>query len=458
MTDVLFNEDLIRRYDTSGPRYTSYPTAVQFHEGFGEAEYRAAAEATNAGGAPLSLYVHIPFCDTVCFYCACNKVVTKDRSRAGAYLDRVERELALQGELFDGHRPVDQMHWGGGTPTFLSHGEMERLVEATARQFRLRDDDTGEYALEIDPREVGNDTLHLLRQLGFNRLSIGIQDLDPDVQKAVNRVQPDRDTFGALDTARAEGFRSVSVDLMYGLPFQDRQRFARTLDRIIAAAPDRIAVFNYAHMPHYFKPQRRIRDEDLPGPQEKLAILHETIDRLTAAGYVYIGMDHFARPDDELARAQREGTLHRNFQGYSTHATCDLVAIGATGIGQVGNTYSQNVRELDDYYAALDAGRLPVFRGLELTFDDRLRRAVITDLICHFRLDTARVSAEWGIDFDDYFAAERAALEPMAADGLVEREGAILRVREPGKLLIRNICMVFDAYLERAEGRHSKVI
>ena len=460
MTDALFNEELIQRYDVAGPRYTSYPTAVQFTEAYGPAEYRAQALATNATGAPLSLYVHIPFCDTVCYYCACNKVVTKDRGRAAPYLERLHKELALQGELFDGQRPVDQMHWGGGTPTFLSHGEMEELVATIDRHFALRHDDSGEYGIEIDPREVAPGTLALLRRLGFNRLSIGVQDLDARVQQAVNRVQPEAVTFGAIDEARREGFHSVSIDLMYGLPHQSRASFAETLDRVAAARPDRIAVFNYAHLPHMFGPQRRIDEADLPSPAEKLAILRDTIERLTAAGYVYIGMDHFALPEDELARAQRAGTLHRNFQGYSTHADCDLIAVGVTGVGQVGQSYSQNVREVEPYFERIDAGELPIFRGIELSFDDRLRRAVITDLICHFRLDRRATGERWGVDFDDYFADELAALAPMAADGLVAFEGDVLRVCEPGKLLIRNICMTFDAYLEQAgeKPRFSRVI
>ncbi len=460
MSESLFNEELIQRYDVAGPRYTSYPTAVQFTEAFGPAEYRAQALATNTTGAPLSLYVHIPFCDTVCYYCACNKIVTRDRGRAEPYLRRLHRELELQGELFDGQRPVDQMHWGGGTPTFLSHGEMEELVATIDRHFALRHDDSGEYGIEIDPREVAPGTLALLRRLGFNRLSIGVQDLDARVQQAVNRVQPEAVTFGAIDEARREGFHSVSIDLMYGLPHQSRASFAETLDRVAAARPDRIAVFNYAHLPHMFGPQRRIDEADLPSPAEKLAILRDTIERLTAAGYVYIGMDHFALPEDELARAQRAGTLHRNFQGYSTHADCDLIAVGVTGVGQVGQSYSQNVREVEPYFERIDAGELPIFRGIELTFDDRLRRAVITDLICHFRLDRRATGERWGVDFDDYFAEERAVLESMATDGLVAFEGDVLRVCEAGKLLIRNICMTFDAYLREAgeKPRFSRVI
>ena len=391
VSSINFDPDLIRRYDKAGPRYTSYPTAVQFHTGFGEAQYRVWAQQTNEEPIPrpLSLYFHIPFCDTVCFYCACNKVVTKNRSKALPYLDHLYRELALQGALFDRDRHVDQLHWGGGTPTFLSHAQMEELMAETRRHFKLRDNDEGEYSIEIDPREADRETVAVLRRLGFNRMSLGVQDFDPRVQKAVNRHQSYEETMAVMGAARDEGFKSVSVDLIYGLPFQSVGSFARTLDTVIEASPDRISVFNYAHLPELFMPQRRINADELPSPAEKLDILAMAIERLTGAGYVFIGMDHFAKPDDELAVAQRSRTLYRNFQGYSTHADCDLVAMGITAISMVGDTYSQNVKTLDEYYAALDAGRLPILRGVELTPDDRLRRRVITELICHYRLDYA---------------------------------------------------------------------
>ena len=458
---IIFDLELIRRYDKAGPRYTSYPTAVQFHEGFGEAEYRKWAGRSNDGAAPrpLSLYFHIPFCDTVCFYCGCNKVVTKHRERAAPYLERLYREIALQGELFDRRRSVDQLHWGGGTPTFISHDEMRALMAKTREHFMLRDDDHGEYSIEIDPREVKKDTLALLRELGFNRMSLGVQDFDPTVQKAVNRIQSREQTLAVLQEARRLGFRSLNLDLIYGLPHQSVDSFSRTLDQIIAADPDRLSVFNYAHLPELFKPQRRINEVDLPSPADKLAILQLTIDRLSAAGYVYIGMDHFAKPDDELAVAQRNGTLYRNFQGYSTHADCDLVAMGITAISKVGDSYSQNVKTLDSYYEAIDAGRLPILRGIELNADDLLRRAVITQLICHFALDMAAVGQAHGIGFRDYFATELTDLEHMQSDGLLEIEADSIRVTPAGKLLIRNICMVFDQYLRKPrEQRFSKVI
>lgn len=454
-----FDAELIRRYDRAGPRYTSYPTAVQFHEGFTEDTYRAHCAQSNAAGGPLSLYVHIPFCDTVCYYCACNKVVTKRRERAQPYLERLHREIALQGALFDSARPVEQLHWGGGTPTFISHAEMRELMAVTRRHFNLRDDDGGEYSIEIDPREADARTVAVLRELGFNRMSLGVQDFDPAVQKAVNRIQSEAETLAVLQAARAEGFKSVSVDLIYGLPLQSVASFDRTLGQIIDAGPDRLSVFNYAHLPERFMPQRRINAAELPSAEEKLTILHHTIERLTDAGYVYIGMDHFARPEDELAVAQRAGTLYRNFQGYSTHAECDLVGLGVSAIGSVADSYAQNVRTLDEYYARIDAGRLAVFRGVELDDDDRLRRAVILDLICRFELDVADIEARFGIDFAAYFAPELQRLEDMVRDGLLELTADRIRVLGPGQLLIRNVCMVFDRYLGEASAtRFSRVI
>lgn len=425
---LVFDLDLIHKYDHAGPRYTSYPTAPQFHEGFGEQEYRAAAAASNRSERPLSLYFHIPFCDTICFYCACNKIATKDRGMATGYLQRVYREIALQGELFDASRKVEQLHWGGGTPTFISHDQMRELMDVTRHHFSLAEDEVGEFSIEIDPREATAKTIALLRGIGFNRLSMGVQDLDPVVQQAVNRIQSEAETMAVLEAAREHGFRSISIDLIYGLPFQTADSFLRTLDRIIEVGPDRLSVFNYAHLPRVFKPQRRINADDLPAPQTKLEILKATIDHLEQAGYIYIGMDHFARPDDELAVAQREGTLYRNFQGYSTHANCDLVAMGVTSISMVADTYCQNMRGLDEYYQRLDQGRLPVFRGIELNRDDLIRRDVITRLICHFRLDFADVERRWGIDFHDYFATDLAKLDEMEADRLLARDGWRIQV------------------------------
>ena len=457
---IYFDLDLIRRYDQSGPRYTSYPTAVEFTDAFGEDAYRAACARSNGSGRPLSLYFHIPFCDTVCFYCACNKIATKDRSLAPPYLERLQREIALQAGLFDHGRLVEQLHWGGGTPTFLSHEQMARLMEETRRSFTLADDAVGEYSIEIDPREADAATVTLLRRIGFNRMSLGVQDFEPRVQASVNRIQSEAETLEVLEAARAEGFRSISVDLIYGLPFQTVESFLRTLGRVVAFAPDRLSVFNYAHLPERFKPQRRINAADLPAPGVKLDILQSSIQFLTESGYVYIGMDHFARPDDELAQAQQAGTLYRNFQGYSTHADCDLIGLGVTSIGKVDNTYGQNRRALEEYYADIDSGRLPVFRGIELSRDDLIRRDVITRLICHFELSVPDVEHRWGIDFLDYFAGSLERLVPMVEDGLLALDDGTIRVLPRGRLLIRNICMAFDAYLAAKTGPvgFSKVI
>ena len=463
-TTIEFDQSLIKRYDKAGPRYTSYPTAIQFHENFGEQDYRQAAEATNVlhrqgEPRPLSLYFHIPFCSKVCFFCGCNKVVTKFRDRAAPYLERLHQEIALHAKLYDDDRMVDQLHWGGGTPTFISHEEMQALMAETRRHFKLHDDDNGEYSIEIDPREIDGETLKVLRGLGFNRISLGVQDFDPQVQKAVNRIQPEAQTTAAINGARDLGYKSISVDLIYGLPFQSVNSFNTTLDKIIELSPDRLSVFNYAHLPEMFKPQRRINEEDLPSPQEKLEILHQAIDKLTAAGYVYIGMDHFAKPDDELAVAQREGKLYRNFQGYSTHAECDLIAMGITAIGKVGNAFSQNVKTLDQYYEGIDASRLPIYRGLLLSDDDLLRQKVISELICHFDLSIPSIEEAYDIVFADYFATELKELQAMQDDALLEISADRITVRPIGRLLIRNICMVFDKYLrQQTRQAYSKVI
>ncbi|QBZ82502.1 Oxygen-independent coproporphyrinogen III oxidase [Hydrogenovibrio crunogenus] len=456
---IRFDEDLIKRYNQSGPRYTSYPTAVQFDETFGVADYQAAAERSNASDRNLSLYFHIPFCDTVCFFCACNKVWTRDRSKTTPYLARLYQEIEMQAKLFDSNRKVDQLHWGGGTPTFINMDEMRELMAVTRQHFNLHDDDSGEYSIEIDPREANKESVKLLRELGFNRMSLGVQDFDPKVQKAVNRIQTEAQTFEVLEGAREAGFMSVNVDLIYGLPHQTEAGFMATLDKVLEVAPDRFSIFNYAHMPSMFPTQKKMNEADMPSPDEKLAILHATTNRLLEAGYVYIGMDHFAKPDDELAIAQRNETLYRNFQGYSTHAECDLIGMGATSISLINNTYAQNYKSLNDYYQAIDAGHLAVFRGVELTEDDELRRDVITRLISHFHLNFNSIEAQWGIVFKEYFEQEMNALAPMIEDGLVELSDSDLYVTAAGRLLIRNICMAFDAYLKQGtQNRFSKVI
>ncbi len=455
---IKFDLDLINRYNKSGPRYTSYPTALELHEGFGDAEYRNQIAKSNAVGGPLSLYFHIPFCDTVCFYCACNKIITKNRAHAVPYLNSLVSEIAMQGDLFDKNRVVNQLHWGGGTPTFLNFEQMKRLMEATRQHFSLRDDDQGEYSIEVDPRETNDQTIAQLRQLGFNRISLGLQDFDPAVQKAVNRLQSKQQTFAVLEAARKEGFRSTNVDLIYGLPLQTEQTFASTLDQVLDYSPDRFSIFNYAHMPSKFKTQRQINDNELPTPALRLEILQMVGKKLTDAGYVYIGMDHFAKPDDELAIAQREGKLYRNFQGYSTHSDCDLVGMGVTSIGRVGDAYLQNYKELDEYNQAIAEGKLAVFRGVALDEDDKLRRAVITDLICHFELSFKTIETEFNISFSEYFAPELDNLAVMQNDGLLRLDQNGIQVEAAGRLLIRNICMVFDKYLALKQQQFSRVI
>jgi len=447
---VVLDAALISRYDKSGPRYTSYPTAPQFSEEFTADRYRHHARCSDPE-SPLSLYFHLPFCATVCFYCACTKVITNNRKRAQPYLQRLYREIALQGELYDG-RCVDQLHWGGGTPTFLSAEQMRELMQATADHFPLRDDDQGEYSIEIDPREADEDTMQLLRELGFNRVSLGVQDFDAHVQRAVNRIQSEEQTRRVLQAARDCGFRSTSVDLIYGLPLQSVESFSVTLDKIVAASPDRISVFNYAHLPRLFKTQKQIAERQLPAAAEKLAILAHVIERLTDAGYVYIGMDHFARPDDELAIAQREGTLYRNFQGYATHASCDLVGMGMSAIGSVAECYSQNTRDIAAYCEHLDRDQLPIVRGVELSREDHVRRDAITRLMCDFSIHKPTFSARWEIDFDSYFARELGELLPMAEDGLVRLDEQAIEIQPVGRLLVRNVCMVFDSYLHSANG------
>ncbi len=455
---IKFDLDLINRYDKAGPRYTSYPTALELHEGFADKEYRAHIEKSNKAGGPLSLYFHIPFCDTVCFYCACNKIITKNRQHAEPYLNNLIKEIAMQGSLFDKDRVVNQLHWGGGTPTFLSFEQMKSLMDATRQNFNLRDDDKGEYSIEVDPRETNNQTIAQLRELGFNRISLGLQDFNPAVQKAVNRIQTEQQTFAVLDAARREGFRSTSIDLIYGLPLQTVDTFSETLDMLLAVSPDRFSIFNYAHMPTRFKTQRQINDTELPTPEVKLEILQMMGNKLIAAGYVYIGMDHFAKPDDELAVAQREGLLYRNFQGYSTHSDCDLVGMGITSIGRVGDAYIQNVKQLDEYDNLISQGKLPVFKGVDLDEDDKLRRAVITQLICHFELHFNKIEQQFDIIFADYFATELSNLDQMQADGLLIRTDQSIKVQSAGRLLIRNICMVFDKYLAQKQQQFSKVI
>lgn len=461
MNNIQFDADLIRRYDTTGPRYTSYPSAVAFQT-FTTEQYQTQAHLSNEDliPLPLSLYLHIPFCDTVCFYCACNKVVTKQHGQAETYLTYLFREIALQAKLYDRDRIVEQLHWGGGTPTFLNHDQIRALMAELRSHFTLDNSDSRDFSIEIDPRSVSSETIALLKEVGFNRFSLGVQDIDESVQRAVNRIQPIGKTMEIIQACRAQQAKSISIDLIYGLPLQTVERFMRTLDTVIALAPDRLSLFNYAHLPHLFKPQRRINVEDLPSADEKLQILQRSVERLSATGYVYIGMDHFAKPDDELALAQQNGSLHRNFQGYTTHADCDLVAMGVSAISSVGECYSQNEKQLDTYYAALDQGKLPVCKGLVLNEDDQIRRTLIQKLTCQFELDIGQFEHTFNIHFADYFQREIALLRTMADDNLVILEPSYLRVTARGRFLIRNICMVFDVSLRNKvpEQRFSRVI
>ncbi len=453
---VVFDPQVIRRFDINGPRYTSYPTANPFVAPFEEARCieHLGRRSEEGRRQALSLYFHIPFCNTICYYCACNKIITKDHGRSAKYLKYLGRELALQSSfLAEDDNLVEQLHWGGDTPTFLSHDEMRLLMAMTKRHFRLVED--GEFSIEVDRA-----TVELLGELGFNRMSVGVQDFDARVQQAINRIQSEAETFAVIDAARANGFRLVSIDLIYGLPRQTVGGFERTLERIIDASPDRLSIYNYAHLPNLFKPQRRILESDIPTADNRLQILSLAIRKLTEAGYVFIGMDHFAKPDDELAVAQREGRLHRNFQGYSTHSDCDMLSFGISSISKVGPIYYQNVKTLDEYYAMLDQGHWPVFKGIELDADDILRRSIIQSLMCHFVLDFSAVGSAYGVDFRKYFKVELEALREMADAGLVRIEPHRIEVLSPGRMLVRAISMVFDRRLreDRENKRYSKVI
>ncbi|MFC5474479.1 oxygen-independent coproporphyrinogen III oxidase [Paraherbaspirillum soli] len=459
---VEFDVKLIRKLDHAGPRYTSYPTADRFTEAFGYRDYLQAVAGLRTRGnrKPLSLYLHIPFCDTVCYYCACNKIVTKNRDKAAIYLSYLKREIEMQGQLFVGMNHVEQLHLGGGTPTYLSDAQMADLMAQLRRWFQFAADDVGEYSIEIDPRTVSGARVRRLREQGFNRISLGVQDFDPDVQQAVNRIQPEDETVKIIDAARDAHFRSVSIDLIYGLPKQNVITMAQTLTKVIKASPDRIAIYNYAHLPHLFKPQRRIAEQDLPGSEVKLDMLSLCIGRLTDAGYVYIGMDHFARPGDDLAVAQRQGRLHRNFQGYSTHAESDLVSCGVSAISAVAATYSQNVKTLEAYYDHLDNNQLPVVRGIKLNMDDALRRVIIQTLMCNFELSVPSIELAYPVTFAEYFAPEMEKLQALTQDGLLTIDADWISVTLKGRLLIRNICMVFDRYLHATPDRvrYSKTI
>ena len=454
--------ELLRRYDVAGPRYTSYPTADRFVEAFTAADYAQALQQRRSGAAamvlPLSLYVHIPFCESLCYYCACNKIITKQHDRAAEYLRYLSREVDLHTAQLGVGQTVTQLHLGGGTPTFLNDAELRELMAMLRRNFSLAPG--GEYSIEVDPRTIDASRLDTLAELGFNRLSFGVQDFDPTVQKAVHRVQPAEQVFALVEAARQRGFDSINVDLIYGLPQQTPESFDRTMAQIVELRPDRIALYAYAHLPERFKPQRHIAIAELPGATAKVAMLSRSLAALLAAGYVYVGMDHFALPNDPLAVAKRQGRLHRNFQGYSTQPDCDLIGLGVSSIGRIGPTYSQNAKSLDEYYDCIDHGRFAVVRGLALSRDDLLRRSVIMALMCQGQVQYESINLAFLIDFGNYFAAEMEVMQDLAEQGLVTLDETGIQVTTNGWFFVRAVAMVFDRYLQadRNRARFSKII
>jgi len=456
------SSELLRRYDVAGPRYTSYPTADRFVEAFTADDYARALQQRRSGAAalvlPLSLYVHIPFCESLCYYCACNKIITKHHDRAAEYLRYLSREVDLHTAQLGVGQTVTQLHLGGGTPTFLSDAELRELMAMLRRSFTLAPG--GEYSIEVDPRTIDVQRLDTLAELGFNRLSFGVQDFDPAVQKAVHRVQPAEQVFALVQAARERGFDSINVDLIYGLPQQTPESFERTLKQVTELRPDRIALYAYAHLPERFKPQRRIVTTELPGAAAKLSMLSDALKTFMGAGYIYVGMDHFALPNDPLAVAKRQGRLHRNFQGYSTQPDCDLIALGVSSIGRIGATYSQNAKTLEEYYDAIDHGRFAVVRGLALSRDDLVRRGVIMALMCQGQVLFESINLAYLIDFRSYFAAEMEAVQQLAEQGLVTVDDSGIQVTANGWFFVRAVAMVFDRYLQadRNRARFSKII
>lgn len=448
-------QELIVKYNVSGPRYTSYPTALQFTDEFDQSTFiKAIAKPSDKN---LSLYIHIPFCSNICYYCACNKVITKDSCRSVQYLDYLKKEIELIAKVIS-NKKIQQLHFGGGTPTFLENSQIESVLNELSKHFELVS--KAELSIEIDPRTVQTGRLRELARMGFNRISIGVQDFNPKVQVAINRVQDEAQIEALLATARDLKISSINMDLIYGLPFQTAGSFAKTIERVIELKPDRISMFNYAHLPHRFKPQRRINEHDLPAASEKIAIFTHSLTQLTEAGYIFIGMDHFALPSDPLALAQNAGTLHRNFQGYTPHADSDTLALGVSGISNINNAYSQNHTTLDNYYSELDKGSLPIWRGYCSNHDDILRKEVIMSLICNFYLDIDAIEKRYQLVFFDYFDFEQSELKALSEQGLIEFSKNKIKVTKPGKLFIRNICMVFDKFLQEFSNisSYSKVI
>lgn len=457
--DIEISEELVRKFDKLGPRYTSYPTADRFQTGFGDADYRQFLQ-TRAGfkdNPPLSIYIHLPFCESLCYFCACNKIITKDHSRVTEYLRYLDKEMALVAGQIGSDRRTVQLHLGGGSPTFFNRDELRALMDTVRKYFTLTDD--AELGVEIDPRTVQGDTLAFLAELGFNRNSFGVQDFDPGVQQAVNRIQPLSMVEQAVQASRENGFESINADLIYGLPKQTMESFGRTLDHLILLSPDRIALYNYAHLPARFKAQRLIVESDLPSAELRLQIFLMSMRRLLDAGYVYIGLDHFSKPDDELNKARLDGSLHRNFQGYTTRAECDLIGFGVSAISKVGRSYAQAVRTVSGYYQCLDAGELPIDKGFALSDDDVLRRDVIMTLMCSAPVDFATVGHRYGIDFRSYFAGELERLQPYADAGLITLDADAIRITPKGRMFVRASGMVFDTFLGKpTTSTYSKII
>ena len=456
----IVTSEMLRSFDISGPRYTSYPTADRFVEAFTDDAYKIALDQRRLGGRvhSLSIYVHIPFCESLCFFCACNKIVTKHHERSAEYLEYLGREIDLHVAHLGKGQVISQLHLGGGSPTFFSDDELSELMAMLKRSFVLAPD--GEYSIEVDPRTVNDTRLAHLAALGFNRLSFGVQDFDEEVQKAVHRIQPAEQVFSLVETARRLKFDSVNIDLIYGLPKQTPESFARTLEQVVALRPDRIALYAYAHLPERFKPQRRISEYELPAAQAKISMLSEALTAFLKAGYVYVGMDHFALPDDDLAIAKRQGRLHRNFQGYSTQPDCDLISLGVSAIGRVGATYSQNAKTLDEYYEYLNLGRFPVVCGLALSHDDLLRRAVIMAIMCQGEIQYESIEIAYMINFKEYFSNIWDALIILEKSGLLEMDDSGIQVTNRGWFFVRAIAMLFDRYLQtdRNRARFSKII
>ncbi|WP_386691634.1 Oxygen-independent coproporphyrinogen III oxidase [Lonepinella sp. MS14434] len=448
MSEITWDHNLIQKYNHSGPRYTSYPTALEFNESYTNDDFKVAA--ARYPERPLSLYVHIPFCHKLCYFCGCNKVITRHQHKADIYLDYVEQEIKTRATLFQ-HRLVTQIHWGGGTPTYLSEQQSARLMQMLTDHFKIADN--AEISIEMDPREIELSMLAHLRKIGFNRISMGVQDFNKEVQKAVNREQDEAFIQALLMRAKELGFQSTNLDLIYGLPLQSVESFMFTLQKVIELDPDRLSVFNYAHLPARFAGQAKIKDHQLPTPETKLTILQKTIETLGNAGYKFIGMDHFAKPDDELAIAQNKGILHRNFQGYTTQEECDLLGLGVSAISLLGDTYAQNQKEIKRYYTDVDSTGIALHKGLVLSQEDCLRRDVIKALICNFKLDFANIEKQYQIDFNTHFAEDLALLTPLVKDGLVQVSESSIQVSSTGRLLIRNICLCFDTYSRQQARR-----